>query len=287
MGAVIVLVVVLVIVLVSVTNKPVITKPTGFGYRAAPASLVSALEGVPASSFATAGTTVSSDGPYAAQLTVLKHQPALLIDGKPGVIYVGSEYCPYCAASRWPLTLALMRFGTFKNLGITKSGSADIYPGTDSLSYWKATYSSPYIAFSSVEQCTDLVAPTSDDSKPAVQACEGYMPLESFKAGTDFKNFEKYDNTPYETQNNAGGIPFVNFGNKWEEDGTFINPPVLGGFTWTGIAQSLGNPAASPAQVILAGANYYSAMICKMTGNKPGSVCDMPVVKQAAASLPS
>ena len=39
------------------------------------------------------------------------------------------------------------------------------------------------------------------------------------------------------------------------------------------------------AQTILVSANYYSAMICKLTNNQPGSVCQMPVVKQAAAQL--
>ena len=51
------------------------------------------------------------------------------------------------------------------------------------------------------------------------------------------------------------------------------------------IAHSLRNPIASPAQTILVTANYYTAAICKLTNNKPGSVCQMPVVKQAGAGL--
>ena len=35
---------------------------------------------------------------------------------KPELLYIGAEYCPYCAASRWPLIIALSRFGTFKGL---------------------------------------------------------------------------------------------------------------------------------------------------------------------------
>jgi hypothetical protein len=35
----------------------------------------------------------------------------------------------------------------------------------------------------------------------------------------------------------------------------------------------------------MVGANYYTAAICKLTNNKPGSVCDMPIIKQAAKLL--
>jgi hypothetical protein len=64
-----------------------------------------------------------------------------------------------------------------------------------------------------------------------------------------------------------------------------MDPTILGGFSHAQIAASLNNPVASPGQTILVGANYYTAEICKMTGDKPGSVCDMPVVKQAGAAL--
>jgi hypothetical protein len=29
------------------------------------------------------------------------------------VVFVGAEYCPYCASERWPLVMALSKFGTF------------------------------------------------------------------------------------------------------------------------------------------------------------------------------
>ena len=42
--------------------------------------------------------------------------PSLSLDGKPEVLYIGAEYCPYCAAERWAMVQALSRFGTFSNL---------------------------------------------------------------------------------------------------------------------------------------------------------------------------
>ena len=36
--------------------------------------------------------------------------------GKPEVLYVGTEFCPYCAAESWSLIVALSRFGQFSGL---------------------------------------------------------------------------------------------------------------------------------------------------------------------------
>jgi hypothetical protein len=99
------------------------------------------------------------------------------------------------------------------------------------------------------------------------------------------KIYFKYDFPPYVISTNEGGIPFMDFANKFIEDGAFMDPSILGGFTHVQVAQSLGNPVASPAQPILVTANYYTAAICRLTNNKPGSVCNMPVVKQAAKQL--
>jgi hypothetical protein len=77
----------------------------------------------------------------------------------------------------------------------------------------------------------------------------------------------------------------MDFANKVFECGAFLNPTILGGFTQVQVAESLSNPLASPAQTILVGANFYSAIICSLTGDQPKSVCTMPVVKQAAAQL--
>lgn len=37
----------------------------------------------------------------------------LEINGKPAVVYITAEFCPYCAIERWGLVIALMRFGNF------------------------------------------------------------------------------------------------------------------------------------------------------------------------------
>ena len=106
---------------------------------AASAAVVKAVTAVPA-------TVLDEVGPgdvQAVPRTV--DAPALTADGKPKVLYVGAEYCPFCAAQRWPVVVALSRFGTWSGLGQTTSASDDVYPDTATLSFHGATYTSDYL----------------------------------------------------------------------------------------------------------------------------------------------
>ena len=281
-GTVLVVLAVLVIVLVSVTGKTTANN-AGFGLKPAPASVVNAISQVPAAAFAAAGSTITSSGPYTVSINPLKKQPPLTSGGKPLIAYTGSNWCPYCAAARWPLAIALSRFGSFKKLAITESGAAtnEIYPDTPTLSFYGSSYTSPYVAFIPTEECSDLI---SSSTATAVQDCNGYEPLQALSP-LAHKIYFKYDFPPFVSSSDEGGIPFIDFANKFLEDSAFMDPSILHGFTHLQIAQSLGNPIASPARPILVSANFYTAAICKLTNNRPGSVCDMPVVKQAAKQL--
>src|SRR5712671_6765504 len=48
---------------------------------------------------------------------------ALTSGGKPEMLYIGAEYCPYCAAERWAMIVALSRFGTFSGLTTIRSAA--------------------------------------------------------------------------------------------------------------------------------------------------------------------
>src|SRR5215469_8504134 len=92
-------------------------------------------------------------GSNVAPLTATQGHPALLTSssGKPQVLYMGALYCPYCGAERWAMAVALSRFGTFSNLGLTHSSATDVYPNTPTLSFHNSTYTSKYIDFTPVE----------------------------------------------------------------------------------------------------------------------------------------
>ena len=60
-------------------------------------------------------TRVSPDQAATPLQQVATPGPPLTIDGKPTVVFVSEESCPFCAAERWPLVVALSHFGTWSN----------------------------------------------------------------------------------------------------------------------------------------------------------------------------
>ena len=59
------------------------------------------------------------------------------------MIFVGAEYCPYCAAERWSMIMALSRFGTFTGLKEMSSESNDVDPDTSTFTFVDSSYTQP------------------------------------------------------------------------------------------------------------------------------------------------
>jgi type II secretory pathway pseudopilin PulG len=189
-----------------------------------------------------------SEGAYAGYPLTTSDTP-ITTTGKPELLYIGAEYCPYCATERWPLVLALSKFGTFHNLSAIHSSATDVFPSTPTFSFYKSTYSSPYLTFTSVE--TETV-----DEKPLQTLT---------KAQETIAN--KYDN--------AGSIPFVYFNGKATITGAEYNPALLKGLTFQQIADSIAGGTSKLASSVAADAGAIVAAICQMTGGKPASVCSL------------
>ncbi len=97
--------------------------------------------------------------------------------GKPRVVYIGAEFCPYCAAERWAVVQALSRFGSFTGLGETRSSASDVYPSTASLSFHGATYTSSWLSFSGYETTTTSArAAGTPRSTPYPRMCSSWPP---------------------------------------------------------------------------------------------------------------
>ena len=196
----------------------------------------------------------------------LGKQTALAVNGKPEVLYIGAEYCPYCAAERWPLVLALSRFGTFSNLGKTTSSVTDVYPNTPTFSFYKSSFTSPYIVFDSVELATNtgqtLQSPT--------------------KAQSALIN--KFDTAPY-IQGQSGSIPFIDFGNKFMQSGAEYSPQILQGLTYDNIAGQMTVSGTNVGGAIDAAANLLTAAICSITNNQPAQVCSTATIRQALVKI--
>lgn len=214
-------------------------------------SAVSQLTSVPASTMESVGAGSVTTLPQSTQ-----GSPSELTEnGKPEVLYMGALYCPYCAAERWAMIVALSRFGTFKGLQAMESSSTDVYANTPTWSFLDAKYTSSYIAFTSVEMETrtekTLQTPTSAENKLMT----------------------KYDAPPYVSSSDEGSIPFVDFGNKYLIVGASYSPQTLDGSTWDQIATDLHDPSNSIAKEVDGTANYITAGLCKLTGDKPSNVC--------------
>lgn len=214
--------------------------------------------GVPAADLNTVGS-----GSIASPTVAIPNATALTSGGKPEILYMGAEFCPYCAAERWPLVVALSRFGTFTGLGLTQSSSTDSYPNTNTFTFLNAKYTSQYLTFTSVElQDTDhnpLQTPTADQQQL----------------------MKTYNVSPYTTD--PGGIPFIDFGNKYVVSGASYDPQVLHNQDWSTIASALTDPANPIAKSIDGTANQLTAAICTMTGDQPSSVCSSPAISALKA----
>lgn len=193
-------------------------------------------------------------------------QAPLASGGKPEVLYIGAEYCPYCAAERWPTIVALSRFGTFSGLQEAHSSSSDVYASTPTWTFRKASYTSQYIAFTGVE--------TQDVNEKPLQS-----PTSEQQA-----LLQKLDGPPY-VQGQAGSIPFIDFGNQYIISGASYDPGVLKGLTQAKIAADLANPQSGVAKAVLPVANQITAAICKIINNRDVTVCTDPVITKAEGTL--
>jgi hypothetical protein len=240
--------------------------PTG----AALTSVINDVTSVPASTLDKIG---DGSGQFTGKIQTIKPPGApLTANGKPEMLYMGAEYCPYCAAERWAMIVALSRFGTFSGLTTIHSaaangaGNAEPYPNTPTWTFVHSTYSSPYLTFTPVELQTNIPDPSSGTYTNLQTPTSAQQAL-----------LTKYDAPPYVDSSAAGSIPFINFGNKYVSIGASYNPGVLSGLSWSTIASDLHNPNSTVAKAVNGTANYITAAICKMTGNQPASACTATV----------
>ncbi len=231
------------------------------------ASVTAQITAVPASTLNAVGAGTAS------KLTATSRQPELTSGGKPEVLYMGATYCPYCAAERWAMVVALSRFGSFSNLSYIHSSSSDIYPNTPTLSFYKSSYTSKYLTFTPVEMFSDQKL--SNGSYATLQK----------PTATETALMARYDAPPYVPASSAGAFPFVNIGNQYLVIGAQYLPSDLAGLTWAQVAADIRNPSTTVAKDVNGAANSMTAAICKITKNPPAAVCSSAGVKAAAGSL--
>lgn len=241
-------------------------EPGGVHGTVLPASVATDITTIPEATLARIGAgSVPSyqNQTYAGPpLTKVSDTP-LTSGGKPEMLYIGAEYCPFCAAMRWSMAVALSRFGTFTTpLRGIHSSAGDVDPDTPTVTFYGASYSSRYLTFVPVES-ENL----------------NRQPLQATTASQQAL-WQKFDS--------AGGelsFPFVDFGNRFVLTAPLYDPGILKGMTWAQVAAALHDPSSPVARAIDGTANYMTAGICQMTGSRPASVCDFPSVHALETGL--
>jgi hypothetical protein len=170
-----------------------------------------------------------------------------LVSGtKPEVLYIGAEFCPYCAAERWALVVALSKFGNFTDLEYMQSAADDGNIAT--LTFLNASYTSKYLSFVTVENedrdHNNLQIPT----------------------GAEETLWNEFNQNSY---------PFVDIGGQFDIVTSQFNFMDLSNRNWTQIGSQLNNVSSPTAKVIDGAANTLIASFCSITNQTPSSVCGL------------
>jgi hypothetical protein len=166
--------------------------------------------------------------------------PELTSDGKLEVLYMGGEFCPFCAAERWALAEALSRFGTLSGLSFIHSAPDDGDIAT--LTFLHAKYASTSVAFTPVEWFGEAADPNTPFE---------HVYLEQ-PTSAEVKLFDKYG---------GQAIPFVDIGNRYIISSSQYEPTDLSGMTWSQIAAAMRDPSSQVAKDIDGAANEIAAAI--------------------------
>lgn len=191
--------------------------------------------------------------------------PRLSTGNKVGVLYVGADFCPYCAAQRWALIITLMRFGKLSGLEYMLSSPTDVYSNTPTFSFLHVKYKSNYLDFTAVE--------TADRA--------GHALMKPTKAQNKVVN--EFDAPPYTPT--YGGIPFIYIDGQYMLSVPMLMPGDLSGKDWQMAAAALANPESAQFQKVMPHVNAFTAALCRLDGGNPDNVCSAPGVTAANGAL--
>jgi thiol-disulfide isomerase/thioredoxin len=222
--------------------------------------ILSQVTGVSAGTLGSVGKGASSvESPSATT-----NSSTLMASGKPEILYIGAEFCPFCATERWPMIIALSEFGNFSGIKYMLSSASDQDPNTSTFTFVNATYTSNYVTFVSVES--------------------------ENRTGGTLQPLTTNESALLNDYDSATSIPFVDFGNRYIVIGAQLDPTVLreGGsatgapLTWATIASQLNTANSNIAQNIDGAANRLISVICVLTNGQPSNVCSQSFAKTLA-----
>ena len=263
------IVVVLLVLKITQGAATVASGLSGPAVAPAPGGVVQAATSVPAATYDAVGAPAVTD-PLP---DLLSGQPVPTVGGKPAVVFVGAEFCPYCAAERWVVVTALARFGTFARLGQTSSAPNQVFAKTATFTFDGSRYSSRYLTLDVTEAYADQPSTTAPAGVPSLD--------QPSSLATNLLHH-------YGTASATGPVlPFLDAGNRLVARGAAIgiSPGILAGESMAQIAGALDDPTDPGTQAILGAANELDAALCALTAGQPASVCGSAAVHAGTARL--
>jgi hypothetical protein len=183
--------------------------------------------------------------------------------GKPVVLYVGAQYCPFCATERWALVLALGRYGEWSGLRpMHSTAGVGGFPGIATYDWLHATYRSAVVALQTRE--------VADFSGHPLQAL----------TGEQTRAVNAYD--PH------GGIPFVLIAGRYAQSSSGYSPSFLVGLSFARIHTLVyQRPTSAAGRAVTKEANIVSALICAALepGARTTAACRIPQVHALLSKL--
>jgi hypothetical protein len=250
-------------------NKTQSNTPAVETFTAAPASVMTPLTHLPKTIVNAAG-----GGPAADPITPLKStgSPSIWLasphgaSARPVVFFYGAEFAPYAAAERWPVIVALSRFGTFGTVDLMQSSNSMVFGNTSTFTFSNATYKSAWVTLQAVERYSAL-NPTGAH----------YTTLQTPTA-RQAAAVSVYDGT-------GSTFPLLDVANRYVLVGSSFSPAVLAGQSQSQIVTDLAIPTSPITEAIVSSANQITAAICTVTGQRPTAVCRARGVTAADAKL--
>jgi thiol-disulfide isomerase/thioredoxin len=223
---------------------------------------------VPAGSVASAsvpaGAQPPSDAASVALGQVRRQSGEPLVDGgKPLIFFMGAEWCPFCASERWGLVEATSRFGKWSGLRELRSREGqDYFPALATYDLSRATSMSKYLTIRHKEVATV-------DGDPLQK-------LGSYEEGL-VNEYDKLGSVPFLFAAGPPGRYTVELG---------FSPGLLGGQGFASLRKEVAAEAPTPAVEAIDGqAEAITALICKLDGRRPASVCAKGSIPTLEAEL--
>ena len=186
-------------------------------------------------------------------------EPLKRESGKSLLFFMGAGFCPFCAAERWAIVIALQNFGKWEGLVETKSADHDEkYLSIPTVSFVRAKYESAYVEFIGRE--------TAD---------RNFEPLQEL----DEKDLEIFD-----AFNPDQIIPFLLIDGQFMQVGSGYSPQILEGIDHYKVKVELSNPNSPLGKAIKLESDNITALVCKCIGYK-ASACSAENIKNLIGKI--